>query len=409
MPNFKAQIRVKNKDEDRDKVINIKIRISHKHKTRYIKTAYYLHPYQFDNKSGKVIGRYHTNASFLNIELANIINGYERKMIELGPKVHYMSINNLGSYLKETGSGITFKEFGDSIVKRLKENDKVQYALSIEQTINKVDSFCSRVPFSFDIIDKFWLDDFENHCRKEGNGVNTIALHMRNIRKLYNDAIDKNYARLDLYPFRKYKIKSEGTRHRTLDDDLLAFIFTCQPVKNNERIAVDMFRLSFYLVGMNYKDILFATAGDMNHGRLNYIRNKTKRAYNIKIEPEALKIIRRYKGRKYLLCFIERKIKRTLKKNRTTIPYRDMVSNYSKLLKRLVRENKYDDSISSYYARHTWATIAHKIGIEKDVIRMALGHGQRTVTDIYINYDIEKIDVANRMVIDYVNSLSVNI
>mgnify|MGYP000363609098 CR=1 FL=1 len=61
----------------------------------------------------------------------------------------------------------------------------------------------------------------------------------------------------------------------------------------------------------------------------------------------------------------------------------------------------------TYWARHTWATIAHKIGISKDVISLALGHefGCKT-TGIYIDYDLEQIDKANRKVIDYINSLS---
>ena len=60
----------------------------------------------------------------------------------------------------------------------------------------------------------------------------------------------------------------------------------------------------------------------------------------------------------------------------------------------------------TYTARHTWATIAHKIGISKDVISLALGHefGCKT-TGIYIDYDLEQIDKANRKVIDYINSL----
>lgn len=62
--------------------------------------------------------------------------------------------------------------------------------------------------------------------------------------------------------------------------------------------------------------------------------------------------------------------------------------------------------ITTYTARHSWATIAHKIGVSKDVISMALGHsfGNRT-TDIYIDYDSEKIDVANRRVIDFINQI----
>jgi integrase len=62
--------------------------------------------------------------------------------------------------------------------------------------------------------------------------------------------------------------------------------------------------------------------------------------------------------------------------------------------------------LTSYWARHTWATIAYNIGVSKDIISQALGHSNGVqVTDIYIQYDLEKVDEANRKVIDYINML----
>ena len=58
--------------------------------------------------------------------------------------------------------------------------------------------------------------------------------------------------------------------------------------------------------------------------------------------------------------------------------------------------------ISSYWSRHTWATIAASLDIPKETIAAALGHGGNTVTDIYIDFDQRKVDEANRKVIDYV-------
>lgn len=58
--------------------------------------------------------------------------------------------------------------------------------------------------------------------------------------------------------------------------------------------------------------------------------------------------------------------------------------------------------ISSYWARHSWATIASSLDIPKDTIAAGLGHGGNTVTDIYINFDQRKVDEANRRVLDWV-------
>ena len=58
--------------------------------------------------------------------------------------------------------------------------------------------------------------------------------------------------------------------------------------------------------------------------------------------------------------------------------------------------------ISTYWARHSWATIASSLDISRDVIGHALGHGNNTVTDIYIDFDQAKVDEANRKVLDWV-------
>lgn len=60
--------------------------------------------------------------------------------------------------------------------------------------------------------------------------------------------------------------------------------------------------------------------------------------------------------------------------------------------------------LSQYWARHTWASIASELDIPKETIAEGLGHGDNTVTDIYIRYDHRKVDAANRKIIDYVNS-----
>lgn len=59
-------------------------------------------------------------------------------------------------------------------------------------------------------------------------------------------------------------------------------------------------------------------------------------------------------------------------------------------------------NITMYWARHTWATIAASLDIPKDTISAALGHGESTVTDIYIDFEQEKVDLANRRVLDWV-------
>lgn len=133
-------------------------------------------------------------------------------------------------------------------------------------------------------------------------------------------------------------------------------------------------------------------------GRIQYHRAKTNRLYDIKVEPEALELINKYRGKKYLLNPLDK--------------YKDYLHHMNDALKTLGRVYKLGigwtgdslfSDISSYWSRHTWATIAYQIDIPHDVIGQALGHAESDTTDIYIRYDNTKVDRANRQVIDYIN------
>ena len=140
---------------------------------------------------------------------------------------------------------------------------------------------------------------------------------------------------------------------------------------------------------------------DVRGGRICYKRNKTGRLYDIKVEPEALEIIKRYKGKKYLLKY----------KDSSKFNIKHFESNLNFRLKRLGKFREYSKEpmfpyLSTYYNRHTWATLASEIDIPMEVIGRALGHSMwdNAVTSTYIKYDTKKIDEANRKVIDYLNA-----
>ena len=160
----------------------------------------------------------------------------------------------------------------------------------------------------------------------------------------------------------------------------------------NKEIARDVFFLCLYLIGINVTDLFALT--DIVHGRIEYRRSKTKKMYSIKVEPEAMAIIEKYRGRDKLLRIAE---------NMSSAHALDMwINDY---LQRIRLTEFLDVDLTLYWARHTWATIAHEIGISKETISRALGHSTSTVTDIYINYNNRIVDEANRKVIDFINNL----
>ena len=132
-------------------------------------------------------------------------------------------------------------------------------------------------------------------------------------------------------------------------------------------------------------------------GRIEYDRAKTNRHYSIKVEPEAMAIIEKYCGKDWLI--------NPLDTNKDYRCYYMRLCHGLKTLKETL--NAIDDGIkidelTTYWARHSWATVAASLDIPKETIAAALGHGGNTVTDIYIDFDQKKVDEANRKVLDYV-------
>lgn len=283
-----------------------------------------------------------------------------------------------------------------------------------EVTLRKVQAF---EPHSsslrFEAVSKDWLSRFDQFLASSGcRSVNARAIHLRNLRAVFNDAIDNGIT--SAYPFRKFKIKTEATPKRALSVEQLRSFFSCE-VLPWQRRYLDVFKLTFFLIGINTIDLLALTHASVTpDGRLVYRRAKTSRLYSIKLEPEALEIIRRYPGTDHLLSFGDAyrdshafcgKLDRGLK----SIGSVEKVANprYSgkgcKLHRWLNRCSPMFPFLSIYWARHSWASVAAELDVPVDVISHALGHGfgNRT-TAIYIDFDLRKVDAANRRVMDWV-------
>ena len=267
-----------------------------------------------------------------------------------------------------------------------------------KQTLKRVSDFDMDLPL--DRIDHKWLSDFERRCAKTMR-TNTISIHMRNIRAVFNWCIMEGYT--ENYPFARYKIKSEKTAKRSLSVKQLR-ILRDYPCEDFQKPYRDIFMLMFYLIGINATDLLHLKHENLKDGRIEYQRAKTGKFYSIKVEPEAMTILKRYKGKNYLIDPLDR-----------FKDHLDWLHHFNDGLKTIGKtyrngckptgKSLFPD-LSSYWSRHTWGTLAAEIDTPIDVIAHALGHNipGLDVTSIYIRFNEKKVDKANRAVIDFVNS-----
>lgn len=269
-----------------------------------------------------------------------------------------------------------------------------------KHTIDKIRSFDHDIDKkSFEEIDLKWLNDFEHFCAQTAS-KNARNIHLRNIRAVFNNAID--YEITTAYPFRRFKIKPEATRKRSMPVEELRKLFD-YPVEEYAEIYKDMFKLIFLLVGINSVD-LHGLKSITKDGRIEYTRAKTGRLYSIKVEPEAMEIINKYRGKNGLLCIADRwsdsrNFRHQCNKALQRIGH---IERKGRGGKKIISSEF--EGVTTYFARHSWATIAYNdLQIPKDIIAQALGHsGSESVTDIYLDKDPRLVDDANRRVLDWV-------
>lgn len=355
-----------------------------------------LAPSQWDEKAQKIIN--HPGKLYLNAFITSRKQEIDMALLELmkGGRIQNLSFaeiknriqagaNGGDCRLPETGNNKDLFAARFKAYKESRDREKGTYSV-YRATYNKLRAYAGEefARLKFEDITKDWLTGFDTFLQRSAPSRNARNIHLRNIRTVFNAAIDDGIT--TVYPFRKFKIRPVATIKRSLTAEYLRNFLNLDLSEPDTEYR-DMFNLIFYLIGINIVDLL--NLKDIKDGRIEYYRRKTNRLYSIKVEPEALEIINKYRGKKYLLNVLDR--------------YKNYRCYAAKLNKRL---QKIDCSVSAhlttYWARHTWATIAASLDIPKETIAAALGHGGNTVTDIYIDFDRTKVDDANRRVIDFV-------
>lgn len=414
MANLKLIIR-KNQTKENGEC-NIYVQLTHKGKADWIATNIYVKPEYFAAcrvQSGRGGDK---NASYKNIALQEKLSEFERRLLSL-PDLYTLDIKKIKQYLLSETESIFITDFVKFTEKRLCELEAIGRKGTVSplrNTLVMVRSFHSK-SLSFDDVTTKWLEKFVAYYKAKGHKTNSIAVYLRYIRCMFNDAIDEynvNPAKpvINNYPFRRFKIETERTRNRNLDIEVVKKIRDISLSGLQEK-ARDIFMLQICLMGINIKDLFYLKHESIVGDRLEYKRAKTGRFYNIKIEPEAQRLINKYKGEKYLLSFADhcnevRTMKKAAHTRQSLEQYADsralnkMVNKHMKEIAMLLEINV---SITSYYARHSFASILRSLDVSRDDISLCLGHTDPTaklVTGVYINEDFERADIANRKFLD---------
>ncbi|KJD33991.1 integrase [Tamlana nanhaiensis] len=295
-------------------------------------------------------------------------------------------------------------EFFDMIIKEMVDADRISNANAYKSTKDSLLKFKgNHIPFQS--VTPEFLEKYEAFLRINGNQNGGIAFKMRELRSIINKAITRKLIPQEIYPFRDYKIsklKSKPTK-RALTIDEFRSIRDIDLSEHPHLIEThNYFMFSIYTRGMNFQDMMLLKWSNIQNGRIHYTRSKTKGKFNLEVIDKAQEILDYYKTQNRFTQYV---FPILLKEDLTAqqIHYRKckVLSMYNKRLKELGRLANIEKPLTSYVARHSFATILKMSGTPIEKISEMMGHADVNITMSYLKeFDNETLDKENRKLMD---------
>lgn len=305
------------------------------------------------------------------------------------------------TYIK---SNISFNEYIQQLISNLKLQGRYGTARNYEKAFKSFNKFCGGDKIPIEYVDSNIVLKYNNYLMGRGVIRNTISFYMRILRAVYNNAAANGYIE-QAYPFSCVYTGVDTTRKRAVNENviikLMQLNLTAQP---SLELARDMFVFSYSTRGMAFIDMAFLRKRDINYGEISYIRHKTGKRLTIKVEPCIEKIVSKYADSHTLFVF---PVIYSSDASEAYKQYQSSLGYYNKLLKILGNMIGLQTPLTSYSARHSWATAARNMNIPISVISAGMGHNSVNTTQIYLDQlDNSVIDSANRQVLSGINSIS---
>lgn len=255
-----------------------------------------------------------------------------------------------------------------------------------------------------------WLNKYEKWMLREGKSVTTIGIYLRNLRTIYNIAIEDNLVPKSIYPFgkRKYQIPASENVKKALNLAQIKSIVEYEPVSESEARARDLWVFSYLCNGMNVKDMAHLRYSDIDGDRISFFRAKTKGSTKQQLKPVVVylmpmskEIIQRWgqpRLNKNSLVFDLIDLDTDLEKQAARI--RQAAKTINKYMERIGEKLEIPVKITTYTARHSYATVLKRSGASLEMISESLGHKDLKTTENYLDSfeDDVKRDFQQRLI-----------
>lgn len=378
------------------------LRVTKDRKRKYISLGISCNPKLWNSKTNEP-RKNHPDKDVLTSIILKKIQSYNTEILNHKEDGKVFTPESLINKVENETKRITVFELFDQHIENLEGEKKIGYAKTFKDTKAQIQIYTKKKDLSFHEIDNSWLEKFESWLRSKDLADNSISIRMRTIRTLWNEAINKKYARQESYPFKEYKISkrfSTETSKRAISKENVKAIESLE-LKPYSAIfeAQQYFIFSYYAQGINFVDISFLKWEDLQDGRITYIRAKTKQKIVFKVSAPLERILNLWKPftgnskGNYIFPILNKKIHITPQQQHDRT--RKVLKRTNKHLKTIGETIGLETKLTTYVARHSFATVLKQSGVSIGIISETLGHRTESITNTYLkNFEDSVINEA---------------
>ncbi|RLT68434.1 site-specific integrase [Parabacteroides sp. CH2-D42-20] len=361
------------------------IRVCKDRKMKYQSLGISILPKYWDFKANKPTSKC-PNKEYIERLIAEKVKVYTDKVIEFKSQEKEFTATSLMEKVNKSVKRKTVQEVFNQYIQELESANRLRYADMYKCTMHSLIKFNKHLDIPFSDMDTIWLKRYEVWLQSQGLAINTLGTRFRHLRVIYNFAIEEKIVKSEYYPFNSFKVSklSQTTAKRSIQKDEILSVLNYQGQTPLECLAIDLFTFSYLAAGINFGDIARLTKDNILENRLIYIRKKTQKQIKVSLQEQAIKLIQKYSmpDNPYLFPILSNFHKTEQQKvNRI----HKIIAKVNKSLKEIGERLNIPIDLTTYVARHSFATVLKRSGVNTSLICEALGHSSERVTQIYLD------------------------
>ena len=376
--------------------------VIHKRKVKYISTEHHIYADEWDEKAETIVVTAESERKeTLAMMQCKIDKAFKqlRSILDRTERCHkdYTVEDLCKAFIKEQTYKTVFVFLHEQATKK-EQMKRLGTARTYGNAYRRFKAFREDVDLTFDELTPDMIECYEAWLIDRRLKQNSIRCYLRTLNTLLCKAVAEGLLS-NRNLFSRVRLSYVKTTKRAVSEKELKVIANLElPEHSTMALARDIFMFSFYMRGMPFVDIAYLRKTDLKNGMWTYCRRKTNQCLMLELEKAQQKILDRYahqtENGPYLLPIINKE------DGTEYLQYQRMQTNINRALKKIGEMAELKMPLTTYVARHTWASVARDMNIPISIISEGMGHNSIKTTQVYLNsIDISRINEANKRII----------